>query len=59
MKNWKTTLAGAVGAAVIILNKYSGIDLPVTEVTALAIFIVALVSKDYDTTGAGSEAEKI
>lgn len=58
MKNWKTTLAGAVGAAVIIVNKYSGLDLPVAEVTAIAILIVALVSKDYDTTGTGAEAEK-
>lgn len=58
MNNWKTTLAGAIGAAVLLINKYTGIDLPEEAVIALAIFAIALFSKDSDTTGIGSNAIK-
>lgn len=58
MKNWKTTLAGAIGAAVIILNQYTNLNLPAAEVIAVVIFVVALYTKDYDTTGVGGNADK-
>jgi hypothetical protein len=45
--SWKTTLAGAVGAAVILINKYSGLDLPLEVVVALVIGVVSLVAGDY------------
>lgn len=47
--NWKTTLAGVLGGAVILINKYSGLDLPLEVVVALVIGVVALVAGDYDT----------
>lgn len=58
MINWKTTLAGALSAAVIILNKYTNLDLPEAEVIAVCIFVITLFVKDYDTTGNGRYAEK-
>lgn len=58
MKNFKTTLAAALGYAIILINKYAGIDLPSDVVIGLVICIVALVSKDYDTTGVGDNASK-
>ena len=58
MTNWKTTLAGVLGAAVILINKYSGLDLPVEIVIACVIGICMLITKDYDTTGNGINATK-
>lgn len=58
MKNFKTTLAAFLGFAIILINKYSGLDLPEEIVIGLVITGVALFTKDYDTTGTGIHAEK-
>ncbi len=58
MKNFKTTLAAFLGFAIILVNKYSGLDLPEEIVIGLVITGVALVTKDYDTTGTGTSATK-
>jgi hypothetical protein len=51
MKNWKTTLAGVLGAIaqVIVLPVNSWKDLIVPVVTAL----IGILSKDAGTTGSG------
>lgn len=58
MKNFKTTLAAFLGFAIILVNKYAGLDLPEEVVIGLVITGVALFTKDYDTTGAGPSAVK-
>jgi hypothetical protein len=58
MNNWKTTLTGVLGAAVILINKYSGLDLPAEVVIAVVIGIAMLLTKDYDTTGNGVNSTK-
>lgn len=58
MTNWKTTLSAVIGGLVILANKYFDLGLPQDVVIAIVIGIVALVSKDYDTTGTGDNARK-
>ena len=58
MVNWKTTLSGVVGGLVILANKYFDLGLPQDVVIAVVIGVVALLMKDYDTTGNGREATK-
>lgn len=59
MKNYKTTIAALVGYAVILINKYAGHEvIPNDVAVGLVICIVALFTKDYDTTGTGYSATK-
>lgn len=60
MKNWKTTITGIFGAvatALIPVIQGKGFE---TETLIIAATLAALgfISKDYDTTGAGRDAEK-
>lgn len=59
MKNYKSTLAAAIGYAVILINRYAGNEIIPSDVAVgLVICIVALFTKDYDTTGTGYNATK-
>lgn len=58
MSNYKTTIAALVGYVIILVNKYAGLDIPSEVVIGLVLCVVALVSKDYDTTGNGSNSTK-
>ena len=53
MKNWKTTLAGCIGAAVlVVLNLYqTGTVDWRTLVMAAAIAAVGVLAKDLNVTG--------
>lgn len=60
MKNWKTTLAGALGAAVTLLIAQLStgtITLKDAAIAAVLTFIGAF-AKDFDTTGIGGTATK-
>lgn len=60
MKNWKTTLAGMIGAvatALIPVVQGHGFELEYLAIAAV-LAVLGCVSKDYDTTGAGYDAEK-
>ena len=51
MKNWKTTVAGLVAAAGQILG-FFGVPPEVgNAVSVLGLFILGLVSKDFNVTG--------
>lgn len=58
MKNYKTTIAALAGYIVILVNKYSGLDLPEEVIVGAVICVVALFTKDFDTTGTGANAKK-
>ena len=53
MKNWKTTLAGCIGAAVMVvvsLYQTGTVDLK-TLIIAAAIAAVGVLAKDLNVTG--------
>lgn len=55
MKNWKTTAAGAVGAAAITLQSLftnGEVDIK-TAITAVIVAILGYLAKDAGVTGAG------
>lgn len=61
MKNWKTTLTGILGAvatALIPVIQGKGFELEYILIAAV-VATLGVVSKDYDTTGAGAGAQKI
>lgn len=58
MKNWKTSITALIGAVVMLVNKYAHLDLPSDVIIIATIAAVSLFTKDYDTTGAGADAEK-
>lgn len=61
MKNWKTTLTGILGAvatALIPVLQERRFELEYILIAAV-IATLGVVSKDYDTTGAGAGAQKI
>lgn len=58
MKNYKTTIAALAGYIVILINKYTQLDLPEDVIIGAVICIIAILSKDYDTTGVGNSARK-
>jgi hypothetical protein len=51
--NWKTTLAGIVGAVVTLAGTF-GFHVPAdvqTGIIAVALFVIGFFAKDADTTG--------
>lgn len=55
MKNWKTTLAGAIGAAALALQSLFAtgtVDLK-TGITAAIVAAFGFLAKDFNVTGAG------
>ncbi len=61
MKNWKTTLTGILGAvatALIPVIQGKGFELEYILIAAV-VATLGVVSKDYDTTGAGDGAKKM
>jgi hypothetical protein len=58
MKNYKTTIAALAGYIAILINRYTQLDLPEDVIIGAVICTVALLSKDYDTTGIGIKARK-
>ena len=55
MKNWKTTIAGAIGAAAITLQSlYANGDIDLkTAAMAVAVAILGYFAKDAGVIGAG------
>ena len=55
MKNWKTTIIGAIiGGLVAIQPLFDGSDFTVTQLlTAFAIAAFGVVSKDFNVSGTG------
>jgi|WetSurSiteA1Bulk_404760.scaffolds.fasta_scaffold99507_2 hypothetical protein len=53
MKNWKTTLVGAVlGAALVVVNLIqAGTVDTKTLITAGAVALIGLLAKDFNVTG--------
>lgn len=49
-KNWRTSVTGIVGYAVILINKYAHLDIPAEVLTGLVISVMALVSADASNT---------
>lgn len=60
MKNWKTTLAGAVGAALtLLIAQLSTGTISLKDAgIAAALAFVGFLAKDFDTTGIGGTATK-
>ena len=61
MTNWKTTLTGILGAvatALIPVIQGKGFELEYILIAAV-VATLGVVSKDYDTTGAGAGAQKL
>jgi hypothetical protein len=56
--NFKTTLIAFIGAVLNGVNFYFGNIVPSEIAIPITILGVALVTKDYDTTGVGSTATK-
>jgi len=55
MKNWKTTLAGLIGAVALTLQDLFATGSVDTKTIISAVVVAALgyLSKDYNVTGAG------
>lgn len=60
MKNWKSTLAGLIGAiAVALIPVIQGKGFEMESLTTAAtLAALGSIAKDYDTTGAGHYAKK-
>lgn len=60
MRNWKTSLAGAAGAAftVIVAQLSTGTVTLKDVAIAAAIAFIGFLAKDFDTTGIGGTATK-
>lgn len=46
MKDWKTTVTGVVGAGAVLINHFTGYQLPEAPLVAVIIFVIGLFSSD-------------
>lgn len=46
MKDWKTTVTGVIGAAVILVNHFTGVQIPEAPLTAIVVAIIGWLSGD-------------
>lgn len=46
MKDWKTTVTGVVGAAVILINHFTGVQIPEAPLAAIVVAVIGWFSSD-------------
>lgn len=46
MKDWKTTVTGVVGAAAVLINHFTGLQIPEAPLVAVIVFVIGWFAGD-------------